>query len=705
MATGLLEQFRHNPLVMSVCSVPLNCAIVCHLWRTLEETLPSTMTELYTKIILNVLKRNIQKISEHGNISILKKFEDIPKNLHQSWFVLCELAFQGLERDRIVFSDEDIATMFPQGLKHLKEKIHCFGLLQSAEFILSVGHGESFHFLHLTLQEYLATLYLLKQPQATQLELCQSLTKTKRFAIVLRFLFGISKFDNCNYEISLPVQDEIINSKTDTLTLCHCALEACDTDASSKIVSVLHKTLSKGIYMGGLRPRSEHDCAVVIYVIANTAEGSGTLIDFRDCKLGEKQLTALTYALANKNGKLAVKVLDISGCNLTDKGVTDLFRRASNAFKSLEKLNLSKNKVGADSISSVVSFNLEVHSKSFQRSRRRFMLEMYDTSLEHRGLKALENLVHSCRLGMLNLTGSLSNDENTNANLILSLDGNCQYLWDLDLSRNNLGVAGAIALGKILPQLPHSKASLFLNSCRLGNEGMSKVTENLERTCHLKTLQLQDNSISGPGLSCLADCICAGKIVIVQGIFNGLLLAGNPLGLEGVITVTRILTSDHCCAKRVDLSRCNLTETEDASLSCVNVGQQIFAQQSKAKSVQSLSLDENNFTGEGVHILAGLMYICSQMKILECRDCSITGDEFKYLLDQLGESKTEFQNFDTLNLYNNKIDGDSDEVSALVKERLSVSLKDIDVGRDQQRSRAREGEDTCMLASVHLKSF
>ena len=60
-ADRLLKQLEHNPLVESVCSVPLNCAIVCHLWRTLEEALPTTMTELYTKIVLNFVLRSIKK--------------------------------------------------------------------------------------------------------------------------------------------------------------------------------------------------------------------------------------------------------------------------------------------------------------------------------------------------------------------------------------------------------------------------------------------------------------------------------------------------------------------------------------------------------------------------------------------------------------------------------------------------------------------
>ena len=59
--SGLLEQLEGNPLIENVCSVPLNCAIICHLWHHFDGVLPTTMTELYTKIILNVVLRNIHK--------------------------------------------------------------------------------------------------------------------------------------------------------------------------------------------------------------------------------------------------------------------------------------------------------------------------------------------------------------------------------------------------------------------------------------------------------------------------------------------------------------------------------------------------------------------------------------------------------------------------------------------------------------------
>ncbi len=169
-AIRLLEQISVTPFLNSICSVPLNCAILCHLWRTCEEALPTTMTDLHTKIILNIILRNLQKNEAYKSIKSVADFNALPDDLIESWQLLCEFAYRAMEEDQIVFSREKLATFFPQGLA-LDEKILCFGLLQSAEPILETGCGVSFHFLHQVFQEYLAALHIVKQPYDKQLEI------------------------------------------------------------------------------------------------------------------------------------------------------------------------------------------------------------------------------------------------------------------------------------------------------------------------------------------------------------------------------------------------------------------------------------------------------------------------------------------------------------------------------------------------------
>ena len=162
VASDILKKLKSNPLVESICSIPLNCAIICHLWQTLKADFPTTMTGLYTKVIFNIIIRSIHKFPKYENIVSISSFDDLPESLKQSWWLLCEFAFQTLKEDKLLFSDKELRDFFPQGLS-LDSDIHYFGLLQSSVSILEVGCGRSFHFLHKTFQEYLAALFLVKQ--------------------------------------------------------------------------------------------------------------------------------------------------------------------------------------------------------------------------------------------------------------------------------------------------------------------------------------------------------------------------------------------------------------------------------------------------------------------------------------------------------------------------------------------------------------
>ena len=130
-ADHLRQQVAANPLVESVCSIPLNCAIICHLWRqNNKEVLPTTMTELYSKIIRNVILRNLGKDANcTTEILRLPTFNDIPTDLKEPWQLLCSFAYRTMKNDQIVFSGDELDS----GLSS-HEKIFTFGLLQPSVF-------------------------------------------------------------------------------------------------------------------------------------------------------------------------------------------------------------------------------------------------------------------------------------------------------------------------------------------------------------------------------------------------------------------------------------------------------------------------------------------------------------------------------------------------------------------------------------------
>ncbi len=184
-ASSLIEQLENNPVIQSVCSVPLNCAIVCNLWHTLEQELPLTLTELYTQIVLNIVLRNIKKKFPDCPIG-LNRFDEIPNDLQNTFWLICEFAYECLLLDQLVFSEAELSSRLPE----VGDKLLCFGLLQSARSLLPVGHGLSFHFVHLTIQEFLAALHLATLPNEEKMTVVEAHADSGRFDMVWRFMFG-----------------------------------------------------------------------------------------------------------------------------------------------------------------------------------------------------------------------------------------------------------------------------------------------------------------------------------------------------------------------------------------------------------------------------------------------------------------------------------------------------------------------------------
>ena len=609
----LLQQLESNPLIDSVCSVPLNCVIVCHLWRSLEETLPTTMTELYTKIILQFILRNIRKIDAYDSILSVSTFDALPGDLQKSWWLLCEFAFQALEKDQLVFSLEELKAFFPEGLASDK-RILCFGLLQSADL---VGFGMSFHFLHLTFQEYLAAMHLARQLPDKQLRFFQShksggRLSQNRFIMMNKFFFGINHFKISDVKADIIQQMfECVAGEDipDILSLCHCAFEGHSNLTCNQLTQYL-VSHSKSSHLNKIGdPRTAHDCTAVLFTISNIhVQGSVTMeIDFENCGLRENQMKNLLDVLAHAEGKLQITNLNLSGNRLTISGLQAL-----------------ESAVGGDLFA---------------------------------------------KLERLDLSGSLTSDIDGNAAWLTTftkaLSVHCPYLRSLDLSKNNLGAPGMSALSRIFVTNYSARSDracgltfIKLNRANIGDKGLVILIKNLTlvHTLYIRFLSLIGNDIHSFGISCFADAACSGKLKLRKCV--DLRLSDNPLGLEGSLAFARIISSSHWQSLScVRLSKCDLT-TADINLSGIesrntiisgvtdherDIGQQL-CQMPQNSTISILELDGNSFTGEGIHILAGFIHLCPCMKYLVTNDCSITSDDLVWLIDRLTQLKSSSSN-------------------------------------------------------------
>ena len=685
----LLDQLEDNPLVESVCSVPLNCAIVCHLWRISEEALPSTMTQLYTKIILNVILRNIRKKDSFKNVLSLPNFDALPKELQQSFRLLCEFAFKALKKNKIVFSQEELAEFFPEGLA-LDENILCFGLLQSAETVLETGHGVSFHFLHLTIMEYLAALHFSGQPHSNLLEKFSPMLNdpsssfgTSRSNIVWRFFYGI--FFSGSGKESKKIGIKIFKcfaEKCSRLDLCHCAFESQNDSIVHEAIQYVQKP-PPPLQYGPVRNfgylRTARDFAAVLYVMTKMKECSDMVLDLSRCGLRENQIRKLTDILASRQGKLRVTELCLDGNKLTGECVSDLFHRASAAFIPDEEHSHSGDK------------NLDSHTSTPSTRNGLVTLDLSYNFLRASELESLENVV--ANLEYLNLEGCLTGDAHTNATVmttfIEALSTNCPLVDELNISSNNLGVPGASAIAKRVSRFQKylrdsvSRYSdgfkLLLDGNNIGDEGLKAFVDNLDGVYNFRKLSLSDNSIHAAGISYLVESVCSGRIVMSKkNPFYELFLDDNQLGQKGTIDVCKMLICSRCRFATINLRRCKLIMVEYASsntdfislsnsISCESIGQQL-CQMPQKYSIRCLCLNGNNFSGDGIHILIGIMYLCVHLVDLNCSDCGITSDDLILLLEKITKLKSSSPDLcsqlDSWDLSNNKIDDSG--VTALI---------------------------------------
>ena len=220
-----------------------------------------------------------------------------------------------------------------------------------------------------------------------------------------------------------------------------------------------------------------------------------------------------------------------------------------------------------------------------------------------------------------------------------------------------------------------------ISDTKLDDEGISALNQGLESTCHIGELYLGNNGIHAAGISCLTNSICAGKMVIK----DFLDLSENSLHLEGAEAVVRLLSNEHFLAEFVELGSCELTTAEDdstnsisphsgeSSMTCTGFREWVYGREIKADGVEILNLVDN-FSGEGIHVLAGFMHLCPHLRRLDCGGSDITS-----LLSQSN------LNLEEWNLSGNDLD--DDRVSALI-EHLSMfpSLTNININGNSQVS-------------------
>ncbi|XP_065895913.1 protein NLRC3-like [Dysidea avara] len=131
----LLKYLEKNPTINAYCYIPLNMTILLSLFtegRKEAVELPTTQTEINKTFIYVTISRSIKKTQKEPLDCSIANFEDIPAKYNKNFYELCQLAYNALHDDKIVFSKNEVQKF----CKHLacSNDWSGLGLLKAVEF-------------------------------------------------------------------------------------------------------------------------------------------------------------------------------------------------------------------------------------------------------------------------------------------------------------------------------------------------------------------------------------------------------------------------------------------------------------------------------------------------------------------------------------------------------------------------------------------
>ena len=248
LVKDLQHYLRSNPTINALCYIPLNMTILLCLFRDGIDRLPKTQTEMYKKFIEMTIVRFIKK---YNNCDTIANITSLPHPYNKLFVELAKLAYKALKIDKIVFTLPEIKESCPN-LTMTSSNWNGLGLLKAVKcFSEEICNDQvTFHFLHFSLQEYMAAWHISLQSKSKQIELLQKTFWEHRYYNVWIMYVGIThgstfalrhflsgnhfQFYTKIFKIS-KVSNKFLKHKMKCLHLFQCLVEANKEDVIDSV--------------------------------------------------------------------------------------------------------------------------------------------------------------------------------------------------------------------------------------------------------------------------------------------------------------------------------------------------------------------------------------------------------------------------------------------------------------------------------------
>ncbi|XP_037396756.1 NLR family CARD domain-containing protein 3-like isoform X2 [Pygocentrus nattereri] len=380
VANRVITHMKSSRSLYIMCHIPVFCWIAASvLERMLGESesgeIPKTLTQMFTQFLIFQIKHKDQKY--HGNC------DTDPRQTREMIQALGKLAFQQLEKGNLIFYEEDLREC---GIDVREVSVYSGVCTQIFREELGLHLGKVFSFVHLSVQEFLAALFVFfsfisqnrnvlehqTHSNSTVTDFLKSAvdralqSENGHLDLFLRFLLGLSlesnqtllrglltqtgSTSNCREETVEYIKEKLREnlSPEKYINLFHCLNELND----HSLVQEVQTYLNREDYFCLSRVRlSPAQWSALVFVLLNSEE---ELDEFNLRKYDQSEECLLRLLPVVTASRKAV----LFGCRLSERSCAALASVLRSNSSSLRELDLSVNSL-CDSGVTLLSAGLE----------------------------------------------------------------------------------------------------------------------------------------------------------------------------------------------------------------------------------------------------------------------------------------------------------------------------------------------------------
>ena len=442
----------------------------------------------------------MKKVGKIPNNNSVTQVENFPKPVSEALQQLQKVAFDGLVRDKIVFTVEELPVL-------CKDDPTCYGLLQSTECYSAekVTPTQSFNFLHLGIQEFFASKYVTTLPEDEVFTL-------------LRESFIVTDH---NYHNPDPDSKSI---RLSNMWILYCG------KTSGQCKTLRHYLTTYG------NPYNDDNIDSHVQMTSEKITGPSQQGSTSDQRISN------TRVISQQVLKDPVKVLYLFQC-FQEAQDNELCEVLSQSFSDSGKINISHYRLLPHQVVSLGFFLSRSQRKWKELNLESCYIEDHGMSIIHQylcGDKTNKQEVTEINLADNDLTGASSH---LIADIISHLQPHTLQLYDnkitnvrdistavintstvkvLSIHGNGLTAQEAVAICDMMICLEE----LYINDNELGEHGAELLSEKIRDIKTLRILNIQNNNIGSSGTIAIANALIGNLSLEV------LHMDGDPIGQD-----------------------------------------------------------------------------------------------------------------------------------------------------------------------------